>query len=115
MLWLMQKQYNPSLIINAATLTGAAERAIGAVGIAAVENHAGLYMSDLKQAGKDVYERIAEFPFWEEYGDMIKSDIADIKNSGEKTRRYDNCWQVLSSFHRRYSFYSLRYCRSCIH
>ncbi|MBP6429938.1 MAG: leucyl aminopeptidase family protein, partial [Bacteroidales bacterium] len=78
------KQYNPALIINAATLTGSAERAIGNCGIAAIENHAGLYMSDLKLAGNDVYERIAEFPFWEEYGDMIKSDIADIKNSGEK-------------------------------
>lgn len=75
------KQYNPALIINAATLTGAASRAIGPYGIAAIENHAGHYLADLKQAGKDVYERIAEFPFWDEYGDMIKSDIADIKNS----------------------------------
>lgn len=77
------KQYNPALIINAATLTGAAERAIGPYGIAAIENNAENYLNELKQAGKDVYERIAEFPFWDEYGDLIKSDIADIKNSGE--------------------------------
>ena len=36
----------------------------------------------MKQAGKDVYERIAEFPFWEEYDELIKSDIADLKNIG---------------------------------
>jgi leucyl aminopeptidase len=29
-----------------------------------------------------VYERLAEFPFWEEYDELIKSDIADIKNVG---------------------------------
>ena len=39
-------------------------------------------MEQLKKAGDDVYERIAEFPFWEEYGELIKSDVADIKNSG---------------------------------
>jgi leucyl aminopeptidase len=29
-----------------------------------------------------VYERIAEFPFWEEYDELLKSDIADMKNIG---------------------------------
>jgi leucyl aminopeptidase len=36
----------------------------------------------LHEAGNNVYERLAEFPFWEEYDEMIKSDIADIKNVG---------------------------------
>ena len=31
----------------------------------------------LKNAVIDVYERIAELPFWEEYGELLKSDIAD--------------------------------------
>lgn len=77
------KQYNPSLVIDVATLTGAASRAIGPFGIAAVEEKAESFMEVLKTCGKRVYERIAEFPFWEEYDNCIKSEIADIKNSGE--------------------------------
>ncbi len=77
------KQYNPSLVIDAATLTGAAARAIGPFGIAAIEKDAENFMNVLKTCGKRVYERIAEFPFWKEYDECIKSEIADIKNSGE--------------------------------
>ena len=29
-----------------------------------------------------VHERLAEFPFWDDYDELIKSDIADIKNLG---------------------------------
>lgn len=75
------KKYDPCLIINSATLTGAAERAIGRYGIVAMENNAEGYLDTMKKAGNDVYERIAEFPFWSEYDELIKSDIADIKNS----------------------------------
>ena len=36
----------------------------------------------LQECGNDVYERIAELPLWEEYGELLKSDIADIRNIG---------------------------------
>jgi leucyl aminopeptidase len=36
----------------------------------------------LQKAGEDVFERIVEFPFWDEYGDQLKSDIADLSNIG---------------------------------
>jgi leucyl aminopeptidase len=39
----------------------------------------------LHQSGNMVYERLAEFPFWEEYDELIKSDVADIKNIGGPT------------------------------
>ncbi|MCK4569252.1 MAG: leucyl aminopeptidase [Bacteroidales bacterium] len=76
------KKYDPKLLIDAATLTGAAARAIGKYGIVAMEADAGKPLEKLKEAGDEVYERIAEFPFWEEYGELIKSNIADIKNIG---------------------------------
>lgn len=76
------KKYDPKLVIDAATLTGAAARAIGRHGIVAMESGAEKPMSKLKEAGENTYERIAEFPFWDEYGDMIKSKVADIKNIG---------------------------------
>ena len=37
----------------------------------------------LHTAGDHVFERLARMPFWEEYGEEIKSDVADIKNVGE--------------------------------
>ncbi len=76
------KKFKPELVFTAATLTGAASRAIGKYGIVAMEKDAGKEMEQLKACGNDVYERIAEFPFWEEYGELIKSDVADIKNIG---------------------------------
>ena len=76
------KKLSPFLVVDAATLTGAAARAIGPFGIAAVEQEAKEYMAIMKEAGERAYERIAEFPFWSEYDELIKSDIADIKNCG---------------------------------
>jgi leucyl aminopeptidase len=75
-------KYKPKLVFDAATLTGAASRAIGRYGIVAMEAKATQEMTKLKESGERVYERIAEFPFWEEYGELIKSKVADIKNIG---------------------------------
>jgi len=78
------KKYNPLLVIDVATLTGAAEAALGRFGIAGMhagaENHFGL----LQHSGFKVCERIAEFPFWDDYAELIKSEIADLKNIGGK-------------------------------
>lgn len=74
--------YNPELIIDAATLTGAAVRAIGTYGIAAMHQHADNPFNLLRIMGNQVYERIAELPFWSEYDELIKSEVADIKNCG---------------------------------
>ena len=74
--------YQPELVIDAATLTGAAVRAIGTFGIAAMQQNADNYFNLLKIMGNQVYERLAEFPFWHEYDELIKSKIADIKNCG---------------------------------
>lgn len=75
-------QFDPELIIDAATLTGAAVRAIGTFGIAAMQQDAENPLNLLKIVGDQVYERIAEFPFWKEYDKLIESDVADIKNCG---------------------------------
>ncbi len=74
--------YHPSLIIDAATLTGAAVRAISTFGIAAMQQGADNPMTLLKLVGEQVYERIVEFPMWSEYDELIKSDYADLRNCG---------------------------------
>ena len=75
-------KYNPELVIDAATLTGAAVRAIGTFGIAAMQQNADNPFNLLTILGKQVYERIVEFPFWSEYDELIKSEVADMKNCG---------------------------------
>lgn len=76
------KRFKPSLLIDAATLTGAAVRAISTFGIAAVQQNASEPMASLKAVGERVYQRIAELPFWKEYDELIHSEFADVKNCG---------------------------------
>jgi leucyl aminopeptidase len=76
------KRYKPELVLDFATLTGAASTAIGPFGIVAMGTVDDKTREELHTAGKNVYERLAEFPFWDEYDDLIKSDVADIKNVG---------------------------------
>ena len=75
------KNYNPALIVDAATLTGAAVRAISTFGIAAMQTNAADPLTMMKLVGDQVYERLVEFPMWREYDEMIKSDFADLRNS----------------------------------
>ena len=76
------KQYSPEMVIDLATLTGAAHRAIGTQGAVGMGNIADELVAKLVASGLSVHERIAVFPFWEEYGEMIKSEVADLKNIG---------------------------------
>lgn len=78
------KRYDPELVIDIATLTGSAALAIGKYGIVAMRAKTDEEFEALKQSGEGVYERLVEFPFWEEYGELIKSDVADIKNIGPR-------------------------------
>ncbi len=76
------KKYEPELVINLATLTGSAQRAIGHYGMAAMENKATTEFKNLEKSGYRTHERLAHFPFWEEYEKELESPIADIKNLG---------------------------------
>ncbi len=76
------KQYDPELVIDAATLTGAAMRAIGKYGIVAMQSGAAKEYSLLAKSGEKVNERLVEFPLWDDYAEDIKSGIAEIKNIG---------------------------------
>jgi leucyl aminopeptidase len=76
------KKFNPHLVIDIATLTGAARAAIGQDGIVCMGNADERTKNELKKSGNSVYERLVEFPIWEEYGEYIKSDVAEIKNTG---------------------------------
>jgi len=76
------KKFDPSLVIDIATLTGSASRAVGRYGIVAMQKDAGKELEELKQSGWRTYERLVEFPSWDEYADNLKSETADMKNVG---------------------------------
>lgn len=76
------KKYDPEVTVDLATLTGAAAIAIGKYGVVAMGTARDREFERLAQAGNEAYERIARFPFWNEYNDLLKSSIADVKNIG---------------------------------
>jgi leucyl aminopeptidase len=76
------KRYAPQLVMDFATLTGAAAAAVGPYGIVCMGTADEKTKKKLSDSGENVYERLAEFPFWDEYDELIKSDIADMKNIG---------------------------------
>jgi leucyl aminopeptidase len=75
-------KFTPELIIDIATLTGSAAMTFGNQAIAVMTNADRKYIKLLEECGRDVYERISELPLWEEYGELLKSDIADLRNIG---------------------------------
>ncbi|MFK5856976.1 MAG: leucyl aminopeptidase [Bacteroidota bacterium] len=76
------KKYKPELVIDIATLTGSAARAIGPQAMVGMKVDSELEFDQLTQSGRYVHERIVEFPMWDEYAEQIKSEIADMKNIG---------------------------------
>ena len=77
------KKYDPELVIDLATLTGAAVRAIGTEASALMGTADTTTTQAMVAAGHKVHERLVEFPLWDEYADHIKSDIADLSNLGK--------------------------------
>ncbi|MCX6287332.1 MAG: leucyl aminopeptidase [Bacteroidetes bacterium] len=76
------RKYKPELVIDMATLTGAAVRAIGKFACAGMEARASEELLEITDSGFRTCERIVELPMWDEYGELIKSEFADLKNLG---------------------------------
>jgi leucyl aminopeptidase len=91
-------KFKPELIIDIATLTGSAAMTFGIQAIAVMGNADRKYFRLLEECGNEVYERTAELPFWEEYGELIKSDVADIKNVGGKEAGAITAGKFLENF-----------------
>lgn len=71
----------PELIIDVATLTGAVSVILGrhGAGIMGTDEKA---IELMRKCSEQVYERVWPLPLWDEYFEMIKSDIADVRNIG---------------------------------
>lgn len=75
------KRYEPTAMIDLATLTGACVVALGHHAMALFGSDPKL-TAQIQKASDETGERVWQMPLWEEYYDQIKSEIADLKNTG---------------------------------
>ena len=92
------QKYDPELVIDAATLTGSAYRAIGTRAGVTMGNANDRYFELLDKAGHEVHERIVRMPFWDDYFDEMKSSIADLNNLGGPTAGMITAGKFLEHF-----------------
>ncbi len=91
------RQLGATHLINAATLTGAVSVALGKINAGAFSNNDATYAAfaaALQVSG----EKFWRLPLGEEYADLIKSDIADIKNTGGRWGGAINAAEFLHVF-----------------
>jgi len=72
----------PELMVDFATLTGAARVALGP-DLPAFFADADELASAVEQAGRAVEDQVWRMPLWEPYDEMLKSDIADLANAAK--------------------------------
>ncbi|MCA9722044.1 MAG: aminopeptidase, partial [Gemmatimonadetes bacterium] len=75
------RRYEPAAVVDCATLTGAVVIGLGHSASAVMGTEPGL-IEALIAAGETAGERLWQLPLWDDYRELIKSDIADVKNTG---------------------------------
>ena len=75
------RERGPKAIIDFATLTGACIVALGNFAAGLLGNDDGL-QAKIRESADRTGDRVWPLPLWQEYKDKIKSDVADIKNTG---------------------------------
>ncbi len=74
-------RFNPDAVIDIATLTGAQGIALGSQAAALFSNDDDL-AARIERAAHRTGERVWRMPLWDEYKDALKSDVAEVKNTG---------------------------------
>jgi leucyl aminopeptidase len=77
------QQQKPDAMIDLATLTGACVVALGPLATGVMGNNT-KFVESICSAGDEVGEKLWPLPLYEEYLDIMSSDIADLRNSGER-------------------------------
>ena len=99
-------RFKPAAIIDLATLTGACIVALGEHVIGMMGNDDKM-KERIRQAGEKTGERVWELPLWEEYQELIKSDVADYKNAGGRPAGTITAAVFLSKFVDKYPWVHL--------
>ena len=77
------ERFDPAVVIDIATLTGAIIVALGSKTTGLMANDQKL-ADDLLQAGLDSHDKAWQLPLWDEYQEQLDSNFADIANIGSK-------------------------------
>lgn len=75
------ERYEPAVVIDVATLTGACVIALGNAATGLFSNHNPL-AHDLLAAGTESADRCWQLPLWEEYQEQLDTNFADMANVG---------------------------------
>lgn len=75
------KRFNPTAVLNAATLTGAIVMALGHQAVGLFGNNDAL-IDEVRAAGERCGERNWPLPMWDAFKEQIRSDVADVRNTG---------------------------------
>ena len=100
------RRFDPAVVVDAATLTGACVVALGhtVTGIFCTDE---ALISEIVAAGKRAGEPGWSLPMWDEYRELIKSDVADIKNSGGRAAGAVSAAMFLKEFTESYPWIHL--------
>ncbi len=91
------RKHGAKLIVDVATLTGAMRVALGDICTGAFGNNQEL-VDRVIAAGAEAGERIWQMPMYEEYKELNKSDVADVKNVGGRLAGSITAAQFLAEF-----------------
>jgi leucyl aminopeptidase len=94
-------RFNPDVVIDIATLTGAVLVALGKVATGLLSNHSPL-ANDLISAGEYSNDRAWQLPLWDEYQSLLDSPFADMANIGGRDAGTITAACFLSRFTKKY-------------
>ncbi len=83
-----QEKYNPNVIVDLATLTGACVVSLGYYAAGMMSNNDAL-AGELKAAGEASGDRVWPLPLYEEYMDWMDGTITDLNNISQKGKGYE--------------------------
>lgn len=97
------EKFDPSEVIDVATLTGACIIALGKIPSAVMGNHPPL-INELSNSGKQIDDRVWELPLWDDYQQQLDSNFADIANIGGRDAGSITAGCFLSRFTKKYKW-----------
>ena len=97
------EKFDPDVVIDIATLTGACLIALGRNPSAVLGNHSPL-INDLIGAGRMIDDKVWELPLWDEYQEQLKSNFADMANIGGREGGTITAACFLSRFTKKYKW-----------
>ena len=97
------ERFEPSVVVDVATLTGACIVALGHACSGVFSNRDDL-AQELVSAGEEALDRAWQLPLWDEYLDDLKSNFADIANVGGRAAGSITAAAFLSKFSGKFSW-----------